>query len=190
MPKAFVISHPEVVVDAARPVPSWHLSALGIERMTKFASSPIVDGVTAIFSSSETKAIEAAEILGRVMHRPLAMRDGLEEINRSATGFLPAPEFEQTTDDFFAEPEHSARGWERAVDAQARIVRAIDCLLTDSPDRDIAVVTHGGVGTLLLCNYLRAPITRKLDQPSQGHYWILDIASRTVLHSWRPLENV
>ena len=190
MPNAFVISHPEVVIDAARPVPSWHLSVLGIERMTKFASSPIVSAMTAIFSSSETKAVEAAQILGQVMHLPVAIRGGLEEIDRSATGFLPALEFERTADRFFAEPERSVRGWERAVDAQTRIVRAIDCLLKGPPDGDIAVVTHGGVGTLLLCDYLRVPITRKLDQPSQGHYWILDIALRSVLHGWRPLESV
>jgi len=190
MPKAFVISHPEVVVDPTRPVPNWHLSARGIERMTRFASSPIVDGVTAIFSSTETKAIEAAQILGEVRHLPVAIRSGLEEIDRSASGFLPMPEFENTADGFFAEPERSVRGWERAIDAQARIVRAIDRLLNDPPAGDIAVVTHGGVGTLLLCDYLRVPITRKLDQTSQGHYWIFDTALRTVLHGWRPLENV
>jgi broad specificity phosphatase PhoE len=190
MPKAFVISHPEVVVDPTRPVPNWHLSALGIARMKRFASSPMVDGVTAVFSSSETKAIEAAQIFGQVRHLPIAIRDGLEEIDRSATGFLPALEFERTAESFFAEPERSVRGWERALDAQGRIVRAIDRLLKHPAGGDVAVVTHGGVGTLLLCNYLRVPITRKLDQLSQGHYLTLEIASRTVLHGWRPLEDV
>jgi broad specificity phosphatase PhoE len=189
MPKAFVISHPEVVVDPARPVPDWHLSALGVERMTRFALSPIVQGVTAVFSSSETKAIEAAQILGRVRHVPIAIRDGFEEIDRSATGFLPAAEFERTADAFFAEPERSVRGWERAVDAQARIVRAFDRLLKDPLDGDVAVVTHGGVGTLLSCSYSHVPISRKLDQPSQGHYWAFDIAQCRVLNGWLLLEN-
>ena len=189
MPKAFVISHPEVVVDPARPVPNWHLSVLGIERMTRFAASPIVDGMTAIFSSSEIKAVEAAQILGKVRHIPIAIRDGIGEIDRSATGFLPAPDFEQAADSFFAAPQHSVRGWERGVDAQARIVRAFDGLLRDPHGGDLAIVTHGGVGTLLLCDYLRVPITRKLDQPSQGHYWTFDIASREVQHGWLLLEH-
>ena len=187
MPDALVISHPEVVVDPTRPVPGWHLSPLGIDRMTRFASSSIVDGVAAIFTSPETKATEAAHVLGRVRGIPIAIQKGLEEIDRSATGFLPPSEFERTADAFFADPERSVRGWERAVDAQARIVRAIDGLLKASSGGDLAIVTHGGVGTLLLCSYLQTPITRKLDQPSQGHYWVLDIASGRPRHGWRPL---
>jgi|SRR5579871_2452652 len=187
MPTALVISHPEVVVDPARPVPNWCLSALGIERMTRFASSSVVNGVAAIFASRETKASEAAQILGRIKGIPVAIRDGLEEIDRSAAGFLPAPEFERTADTFFAEPERSVRGWERAVDAQARIVRTVDGLLQAGSDNDLAIVIHGGVGTLLLCSYLRTPITRELDQPSPGHYWAFDVASRSPLHGWRPI---
>ncbi len=155
--------------------------------MTKFASSPTVDGVAAIFTSSETKAIEAAHILGRVRGIPVTTVDDLQEIDRSATGFLPPSEFERTADAFFAEPESSVRGWERAVDAQARIVRVFETLLKTSSDGDVAIITHGGVGTLLLCRYLRMPISRKFDQPSQGHYWTLDIASRNPRHGWRPL---
>jgi broad specificity phosphatase PhoE len=187
MRNAFVISHPEVLVDPAQPIPRWHLSLVGIERMTRFASSPIAHGVAAIFTSSETKAIEAAQILGRLRGIPVTTIDDLEEIDRSATGFLPSSEFELTADAFFAEPESSVRGWERAVDAQARIVRAFENLLKTSLDGDVAIITHGGVGTLLLCSYLRMPISRKFDQPSQGHYWTLDIASRKVMHCWRPL---
>ena len=155
--------------------------------MIRFASSQIVNDVRAIFTSHEAKAIEAAQILGRAKGIPVATQDGLEEIDRNATGFLPPSEFERTADSFFASPERSVRGWERAVDAQARVVRAIDGLLKASSGGDVAIVTHGGVGTLLLCSYLQTPITRRLDQPSQGHYWVLDIASRTPRHGWRPL---
>jgi len=50
----------------------------------------------------------------------------LGENDRSATGFLARDEFEATVNAFFAYPQDSIRGWEPAVDAQARIVRAIE----------------------------------------------------------------
>ena len=64
------------------------------------------------------------------MARPMADRlgltpiviDGLGENDRSSTGYLPKAEFEAVADAFFARPEESVRGWERAVDAQRRIV--------------------------------------------------------------------
>lgn len=43
---------------------------------------------------------------------------------------------------------------------------------------DVAVVTHGTVGALLMCSYMRASISCKFDQPAQGHYRALDMASR------------
>lgn len=188
MAKAFVISHPEVVVDPARPVRCWHLSPRGIGRITRFASSSIVDRLAAIYTSAETKAVETAQILSRVKQIPFAIHHGLEEIDRSAAGFLPSDEFERTADAFFGQPDHSVRGWERAIDAQARIVHAVERLVKTRAG-DLAIVTHGGVGTLLLCRYLHVPITRTLDQPSQGHYWTFDIASRRALHRWLTLEN-
>ena len=35
-------------------------------------------------------------------------------------------------DAFFAKPEESVRGWERAVDAQARVAAAVDDILQAS----------------------------------------------------------
>lgn len=72
-------------------------------------------------------------------------------------------------DEFFARPEVSVRGWERAVDAQGRIVTAVTELLADerSGAGDVLVVAHGAVGTLLLCHLLGRPITRQLDQLDQ-----------------------
>ena len=53
---------------------------------------------------------------------------------------------------------------------------------------DIAIVAHGGVGTLLLCHYLGVPISRTRDQRSQGNVWCFDLGTRAVLDEWMPLE--
>jgi broad specificity phosphatase PhoE len=187
MSLALFISHPEAVVDPGLPVPRWHLSDRGIRRMRTFAASADVQNLTTVWSSRETKAIEAAGLLAAPFGLAVGVHDGLHENDRSATGFLPPPEFERMADAFFAHPEESVRGWERAVDAQTRIAAAVEELLDRSPQGTVAFVAHGGVGTLLLCRYLGVPISRAADQPFQGHYWAFERATRRVLHLWRTI---
>jgi broad specificity phosphatase PhoE len=186
---ALFISHPEVTVDPRLPVPRWHLSDLGIRRMRAFAASPAVQGLTAVWASPETKAIEAAGLLAAPFGLPVGVHEGLHENDRSATGFLPPAEFQAMADAFFARPHESVQGWERAVDAQARVAAAVNEVLACSPAGTIAVVAHGGVGTFLLCRYLGFPITRDADQPFQGHYWAFDRATRRVQHPWRSIAS-
>src|SRR3712207_2755939 len=101
--------------------------------MQTFAGSPAVRDVTSIWSSGETKAIEAAQILAAALSEPVAIEADLHENDRSATGYLPPDEFERVADKFFAYPEESVRGWERAVDAQARMVGAVERVLVAAP---------------------------------------------------------
>ncbi|QCI67800.1 histidine phosphatase family protein [Phreatobacter stygius] len=187
MSLGFFISHPEVVIDPAVPVPRWHLSDKGIQRMRTFAASSDMRGLAAVWASNETKAVEAAGILAGRSGLAVGVHPRLHENDRSATGFLPPPEFQRTADMFFASPDESVRGWERAVDAQARVAAAVDAILNNHSGGDIAFVAHGGVGTLLLCRYLGQPISRSADQPFEGHYWAFEIATRRVLHPWRPI---
>lgn len=187
---AFVISHPEVVVDPAVPVPRWRLSGRGAARMRRFAAEdPALARLGAVWSSEETKAVEAAEILAARSGLPVRRHPDLGENDRSATGYLPPAEFERLADAFFARPTESIRGWERAVDAQARIAAAVDQILAGHPPGagDVALVCHGGVGTLLLCRVLGVPIARALDQPGQGHVWAFEVATGRVLHRWRSI---
>jgi broad specificity phosphatase PhoE len=189
MPLLLFISHPQVVVDHAVPVTQWSLSELGRTRMQHFAKRLTAHDVRSVWSSGERKASEAAGILGESLGVEVQTCAALGENDRSATGYLPPAQFEATANKFFAEPERSVDGWERAVDAQSRIQRAIEHVIARSAvASDIAVVSHGAVGTLLLCQLLGAPISRAHDQPSQGHWFAFDIASRHLLHGWRPLE--
>lgn len=155
--------------------------------MQEFAGKDVVGGVTSVWSSTERKAVEAAEILAAARGLEVRVERDLGENDRTATGFLPPAEFEQVADRFFADPESSVRGWERAVDAQARIRHAVDRIVTSHKQGDLAIVSHGAVGTLLLCAYLGHPVDRKEDQPFQGHYWIASLPTKTVLHGWKPI---
>lgn len=187
MHRLLFITHPEVAVDPTRPVPRWHLSETGIRRMRLFAESREADGIAAIWASTETKAIEAAGILAARHGLGVNVAEDLGENDRSATGFLPPPDFEAMADAFFARPHESIRGWERAADAQARIVAATGRILATHRTGDIAIVAHGGVGTLLLSHFRREPISRAADQPFQGHFWTAALPECAILHPWRPI---
>jgi hypothetical protein len=122
--------------------------------MYAMTACPWARGVHGILASSERKARDAAQILtdglGLDGYSVIA---NLGENDRSATGFLAKDEFEATVDAFFAQPPQRIRGWEPAADAQARIVRAVELAVSQTLERvDIAIVGHGGMGTLLYCH--------------------------------------
>lgn len=115
---AYFITHPDVAIDPSVPVPYWQLSPEGIRRMVRLLDQGWVRDVRTVFTSAERKALDAARILaGHLSLEPVVIAD-LGENDRSATGFLPKAEFEIVADEFFAHPDASVRGWERAIDAQ------------------------------------------------------------------------
>ena len=73
-----------------------------------------------------------------------------------------------------------------------RIVTAVDWVLEHTGlDEDLALVSHGGVGALLLAHLSDAPISRELDQPGAGggNVFAFDLATRALVHGWRPIES-
>jgi broad specificity phosphatase PhoE len=185
------ITHPEVAIDPAVPVPDWPLSERGRDRMRRLLERPWVGTVATVFSSAERKARDAAAILAAHRGLPVTIIDGLGENDRSATGYLPRAEFEAVADAFFARPQESVRGWERAADAQARIVAAVErAIALARLEGDVAILSHGGVGALLLCHLTGMPISRAADQPGEGggNVFAFEAATRRLLRGWRRME--
>jgi broad specificity phosphatase PhoE len=192
MATAFFITHPDVEIDPAIPVPDWPLSAKGRARVQAALARPWVRSIRTIHSSTERKAVDAATILADGLALGFTTMAGLRENDRSATGYLPKPEFETLADAFFAHPERSVRGWERAIDAQRRIAVAVDAILVSAPgDGDIAIIAHGAVGALLLCALESLPISRTQDQPpgNGGFYFPIDTKTRLVRHGWMAIDG-
>ena len=185
------ITHPQVRIDPAVPVPKWGLNEVGHARAVAAAALPWAKALGRIVSSDETKAIETAEILAEAAGIRIEIVEGAHENDRSATGFLPPPEFEKAADWFFAHPDESFHGWERAVDAQARIVSVVESILADhDPAIPIAFVGHGGVGTLLRCHLCNMPIARSHDQMGGGgNLYAFRLTDRTLLTGWVPMES-
>jgi broad specificity phosphatase PhoE len=189
MSVVYFITHPDVVIDPAIPVPEWPLSERGRVRMKAMLALDWMPGLRAIYCSTERKAIEGAAILAGGLGLVYSAIPELGENDRSATGYLPQSEFASVAAEFFGKPQESVRGWERAIDAQARIFAATTSILREiPPDDDVAIVSHGGVGTLLLCHLANMPISQNQDQPatSGGNYFAFDRTTFHLIHGWRP----
>ena len=186
------LTHPQVAIDPAVPVDRWGLSDVGRRRVVALAGSPALAATRRVISSAELKAIETAEPIAAALGIKVEVREPMHENDRSATGYLPKAAFEAMADRFFAAPEDSAEGWERAVDAQARIVREVAACLAEPHAGDILFVGHGGVGTLLYCHLAGKPIDRAFDQPGGGGGCVFSfrIADRAVLSAWTPMEGL
>jgi broad specificity phosphatase PhoE len=185
------LTHPQVRIDPAVPVPLWGLNDVGRARVEHFKSSSTLRHTSLIVSSAETKALETAAIIASHLAIPMHVREDAHENDRNATGFLPPTEFEKVADQFFAFPHESIRGWERAVDAQARIAKVCEDVCELSDVGDILMVGHGGVGSLLYCHLTKQPIARIRDQPpGGGNIFCFNMMTREMEYGWTAMEDI
>ena len=188
----YFITHPDVHVDAQTPVPDWSLSERGIARMRAGLAQPWLAQLTAVYSSAERKARDAAVLIAERLGSQLRVVPDLGEVDRSATGYLPHAEHKATADAMFANPDASVRGWETARHAQARIVGAVQELLAADRTRGaIAIVSHGAVGALLLCQVTNRAIGREHDQPGSGggNYFAFRYPASDLIHGWKRFDG-
>ncbi|MFL4471176.1 histidine phosphatase family protein [Tateyamaria armeniaca] len=189
------LSHPQVLIDPAVPVPDWGLNDVGTARVAALADAVAkgaLAGTISVFTSRERKARDTALPLAAALGCDCTVIDESYENDRSATGYLPGAEFEKMADAFFADPEVSTRGWERAVDAQARITACLLRIADMAPQGDVLVVGHGAVGTLLYCAQAGLPISRDHDQGPGGGGNVITYARATLVpdSGWRPMESL
>ncbi len=185
------LTHPQVIQDPDIPVQKWHLSDQGKQRLEACDCCTAFANTGKIVASTETKAIETAEIIASVLGIDFQVRDNMHENDRSATGYLRPELFEQTADEFFNSPEQSTKGWERAVDAQARIVAQTEAVLRTSTHDAVLLIGHGAVGTLLFCHFAGHPINRSYDQPAGGgNVFSVNADTGEVIHAWKPIEQL
>lgn len=194
--RALYVTHPQVLIDANVPVPLWGLSALGRQRAEAFARRGVIPPGAMIFSSRESKAVELADLLAGAIGALVLTDHLMGENDRSATGFLPPALFEQAADRFFSEPEESVDGWERATDAQQRIVSTVRTALGSVPEGTAAVFCgHGAVGTLLKCHVGQRAIARSEDQsrhgdPGGGNCFVFDLDLPELFCEWTAMEDL
>ena len=183
----YFVTHPEVVIDPAVPVPQWPLSEIGRARMEAFAGKLV--RVDAIYTSTERKALDGGEIVARRFALTPRSDPRLGENGRESTGYIAPPEFWEVVAQFFARSHESVRGWERAVDAQARIVTAVGEIAARERGETI-IVSHGGVGRLLMAHVQGVEIGRDAAPPNPyGGCFMVLRADVALAQGWRAIED-
>jgi broad specificity phosphatase PhoE len=188
----FFLTHPEVVIDPAVPVPRWPLSAIGRRRARRFVDEALTGrAVAAVWSSDEQKAVDGGEIIATALGVPHRIAPELAENDRSSTGYIAPPEFWEVVTEFFARPDESVRGWATARDEQARIVRAVTRVAQEAPSGDLVIVSHGGVGQLLAAHLQGVAIGQedKPQHPGGGCWLELDHATLAITRSWTAISD-
>jgi len=186
------ITHPEVVIDPAVPMPRWGLSDVGMARARAFARRSVVPRGLPIFSSTERKAMELAEIIAPESVSKVISEEAFGENDRSSTGYLPGEQFEAVVERFFADPAHGPDGWESALEAQQRIVDAVLSALARTHGNAV-FCGHGAVGTLLKCWVAGRPIARSEDQrviasKGGGNCFLFEVEPQRLISDWVAME--
>lgn len=191
MTRILFVTHPDVVLDPAVPVPRWPLNARGRARMSAFARAVAGEPIAAVWTSDEQKALDGGDILSAALGVPHLVDPELGENDRSSTGYLAGPEFWEVVAAFFGRPDESIRGWETARHAQARIVAAVGRVATAHPGQTVAIVSHGGVARLLTAHLQGVEIGSEArpGNPNGGCVLVFDTDGPTIERLWSDVED-
>lgn len=192
MASLIFLTHPEVVIDPHQPITEWPLNPIGRARMERFVDMLSDRTITAVYASTERKARDGAAIVAKRLGLSYATHEDLGENDRSSTGFIAPPEFWEVVREFFGRPHESIRGWERAIDAQTRIVNAVSRILReDETSGDIVIVSHGAVGCLLTAHLQAVEIGQESrpQHPGGGCFIVIDRDTFTLTQDWRAIED-
>jgi 2,3-bisphosphoglycerate-dependent phosphoglycerate mutase len=155
MRKLVLIKHAMPILSAHVPSNQWALSDEGKEK-AKVLSNYVKEYETSrLFSSTEPKAIETAQIVGNQLNREVIVRDNLHEHLRSTKRKIyPTDEFHHIIRKFFKYPDVLIFGEETANIAKRRFLNAVDNVIKEAPsDEDVVIITHGTVMTLFISHY-------------------------------------
>lgn len=149
-----LVRHAAVQVDPTLPSHQWPLTANGRSTTHQLAHKLKPFQPTRIITSEEAKARATGAALAEVLHLPTKTAPGLQEHDRRGVPFFEnKADFETAVTTFFARPDELVFGGETAVQATGRITQAINRLLQANQDATLALVSHGTVLTLFICQH-------------------------------------
>lgn len=149
--RLFLIRHAPVELDLAVPSERWTLSAEGRELAERLAALPILADLQAVWSSPEPKAQATAQPLVHRHGTAFLIHPHLSELQRGPTNLPDHEAYEAAVRQTFANPATSSGGWERACDAQRRIITGVNEIAAQASG-PVAIVSHGLVLSLLVAH--------------------------------------
>ncbi len=150
MRKIILVKHASPWVQPGVPSDRWPLSPAGKEAAAALAPKLKSFAPAGIISSTEPKAVQTAEIIGRELGLTPASREGLHEHERRTVPHLRTAEFLSRMALVFKRKDEVLLGEESASTALNRFRAALDEVCRAYPEGNLIVVAHGTVIALFL----------------------------------------
>src|SRR5258706_1596202 len=142
-----LIKHARPQVDPSISSEEWTLGDEGRAAAAQLAERLRPYAFSKLFCSSEPKAAQTADVIGRALAKPVEQANDLFEHERRDVPHMETREFIWLVALLFKEPNRLVLGNETADEAYERFGDAVDELIEKEPG-DVAVVTHGTVISL------------------------------------------
>ncbi|MHB8361977.1 MAG: histidine phosphatase family protein [Thermoplasmataceae archaeon] len=159
MAKAYVIRHAEVVVDPNFPLDQWDLSPDPEAETSIRQISRGIEGTTAsrIYHSPENKARNTAKFITDILGISMETSFELREVERTFR-FLPDDVFNLLITEYL---EGKGNGmFEDYKIAQNRVTKCFSNIVSKNHGRDVILVSHGLILTILYSNLLHEQLNR------------------------------
>ena len=150
MRKLILVRHSLSMISDELPASQWQLSEEGRRRCERLAELLAPHHPGAIVSSTEPKAIETGQILGRQLGIPVEAVPDLHEHERPGTDLDTVERFQAKVARLLQHPGESVFGAETGDQARQRFSTAVHDVMRQHPDGSLAVVSHGTVMTLFV----------------------------------------
>jgi broad specificity phosphatase PhoE len=163
------------------PAREWKLSEEGKRRAEILAERLIFFGPQVLIASTEPKAIETAQVIGRRLQLPLEILESLHEHERSKVAYLPKDKLERAISDFFVKPELLVFGSETANEAYERFYAAVSSVLDAYHDKTTIIVSHGTVISLFLSHLTGIAALQLWHELGLPSFVVLDMNTNMVV---------
>jgi alpha-ribazole phosphatase/probable phosphoglycerate mutase len=155
-----VVNHQEFRYNGHFDVDITDIGVLQMENITSFlATKPI----TAVYSSDLQRATKGAEIIGGALGLKPVKVHAFRELHlgrwEGLTREEGAAQFPEEADFRFRDLAHTrVQGGENLHDLKNRVVPALKDTLTKHAGEHIALIAHGGVNRVILCDAMGLPM--------------------------------
>lgn len=183
--KIYLITHPDTVVDRDLRPEKWKISRDGWSQVRNLSKKKFWDEISFIFASVEPKANLAARYWSEKHGIPMAIFRGIEEIRNRQ--YVPKRKLLKVADAFYSHPEKNSGTWETADHCLKRMKKSFKKILEQSKKRNcsaIAVVSHGAVSNLYVCDMRKIPASAAKGQKKIGSWIVIDAKKRKVVSKW------
>ena len=167
--KCFLVRHGQTSWNKIHRFQGWldiELDMIGMLQAQMLSNYFKQHAIKHIYSSDLSRALKTAQLIQQKTESPLTISRNLREMN---VGNWAGQTWDEITSEFkddekFDEDrffELAKSGGETLSEFQTRIVECFKKIIEKPVDKDIVIVTHGGVVRVLLCYILKCELSQR-----------------------------